>query len=220
MRGATRAIVLVVLALWLVPLPAEARLERVDIGPGFQFVPQEKFIRVGDMVRWTHKDDGTSHSVKSDPSSADEFHSSDNCPGGLINDCMTDGDTFEHRFDSVGKFEYFCEVHPVQMRGTINVVSSTPTIPPTTVSPTPTMTKTATTSPSPTGSASPSPSRSPSPSASPSRSASASPSPTSSPQASGPSSSGGAGGRAAIAVVAVIALAGAGYLVWRRFITT
>ena len=62
----------------------------------FSFTPSSLSIDTGDTVRWTNN--GNSHTVTSD----DDFFSS----GTLSN-----GDTFEHTFNTEGAFAYHCNFH-------------------------------------------------------------------------------------------------------------
>ena len=81
-------------------------------------------VHVGDVVRWTW---GSSfHTVTSGtyPTPDNQFCSPDNndCAGVHTSDA---GATFDHQFNTVGTFTYFCEIHggsPFFMRGTVVVV--------------------------------------------------------------------------------------------------
>jgi plastocyanin len=72
-----------------------------------KFNPGEVTVKPGETVTWTN-DDSVGHDV-----TADGFKSGD--PGG-----MQQGDTFEHKFDKAGTFDYVCTVHP-GMKGTVLV---------------------------------------------------------------------------------------------------
>ena len=75
------------------------------------FGPNPVNVKVGDNVTWTN-DDSQPHTVTSgtgpnDPNKAKEFDSS---PGFKI--LLSPFQTFSHKFDSIGEFPYFCQVHP------------------------------------------------------------------------------------------------------------
>jgi amicyanin len=72
-----------------------------------KFDPSEVTIKAGDTVTWTN-DDSVGHDV-----TGDDFKSGE--PGALQN-----GDTFEHKFDKAGTFDYVCTVHP-GMKGSVVV---------------------------------------------------------------------------------------------------
>jgi len=72
-----------------------------------KFNPGEVTIKPGDTVSWTN-DDSVGHDV-----TGDNFKSGD--PGAL-----QQGDTFKHKFDKAGTFDYVCTVHP-GMKGTVLV---------------------------------------------------------------------------------------------------
>jgi plastocyanin len=72
-----------------------------------KFNPGTVTVNAGDTVTWVN-DDSVGHDV-----TADGFKSGD--PGAMQN-----GDTFEHTFDTAGKFDYVCTVHP-GMEGSVTV---------------------------------------------------------------------------------------------------
>jgi amicyanin len=72
-----------------------------------KFDPSELTVKAGDTVTWTN-DDSVAHDV-----TGDSFKSGD--AGG-----MQSGDTFEHKFDKAGTFDYVCTVHP-GMKGSVLV---------------------------------------------------------------------------------------------------
>lgn len=208
----------------LLPAPPHARAQReaeVLIGPGNIFGPRFAAVEVGDTVRWTHQDDGQAHTVTAQPGQPEGWDSSPNAAAGrcavLADDCMyEDGyNSFTHVFATAGTYNYYCKIHgqpagqpsrgECGMCGQIRVnVPRTPEPPPTTRPPTTTRRPTITASPSPSGS--PSPTLSPSPGQT--------TSPTPAPDEEG----GGGGGRVALAFLAVAALGGLGWTVWRRLI--
>lgn len=73
-----------------------------------QFLPETSNVSAGDVVRWTNSDT-VPHTVTSgDPDDADA--------GSLFDSgTLNPGDDYCLRFDSTGDFEYYCEIHPVQM---------------------------------------------------------------------------------------------------------
>ena len=72
----------------------------------FAFDPADVEVAAGTTVTWTN-DDGTPHRVKAND---DSFDSED----------MSQGDTFDHTFDTAGTFDYICAIHP-SMKGTVTV---------------------------------------------------------------------------------------------------
>jgi plastocyanin len=72
----------------------------------FAFDPADVEVAAGTTVTWTNND-GTPHRVKAND---DSFDSDD----------MSQGDTFEHTFDTAGTFDYICAIHP-SMKGTVTV---------------------------------------------------------------------------------------------------
>ncbi len=70
-------------------------------------------IQVNDTVHWTQKDTAL-HTVTSKAGAPEAFDSGDLDP--VVKP------TFEHKFDVLGTYDYFCERHP-NMTGTITVVA-------------------------------------------------------------------------------------------------
>ncbi len=109
----------------------------------YSFQPASRSVHVGDVVRWTFS--GDPHTVTSGAPGAPDgaFDSGIKAPGG----------TFQVTLRTAGTFQYFCQIHPEQMTGTI-VVSAGSTPKPT-VRPTarPTATATATAKPTATAAA-------------------------------------------------------------------
>ena len=140
----------------------------------YSFQPASRSVHVGDVVRWTFS--GDPHTVTSGAPGVPDgaFDSGIKAPGG----------TFQVTFRTAGTIQYFCQIHPEQMTGTIVVSAGStpkPTVRPTarpTASPTakPTATATeaataspiATASPAATATATEAATASPSPSAAPS----------------------------------------------------
>jgi glucose/arabinose dehydrogenase len=120
---------------------AHATTYTVQVGSGIytQFVPQSRFIQVGDTIHWNWA--SGLHSVRSgtvsDPTN--EFSSGIHSPPF----------TFDHTFNTPGDFIYFCEVHGQMMIGAISVAGASPS-PTATPTSTPTATPTPTASPTPT----------------------------------------------------------------------
>lgn len=73
---------------------------------GYDYVPGELTVAVGDTVTWTSISNLT-HTVDADDHS---FES----------DLMNYGDSFEHTFAAAGVYAYHCDLHPLQL-GTITV---------------------------------------------------------------------------------------------------
>ncbi len=71
------------------------------------FQPDELTVSVGTAVTWTNQD-GISHTTTSDDAVWDSG-------------VLAGGGTFSFTFDEPGTFEYFCSIHPAQMRATITV---------------------------------------------------------------------------------------------------
>lgn len=71
------------------------------------FQPDELTVPVGTAVTWTNQD-GIAHTTTSDDAVWDSG-------------VLAGGGTFSFTFDEPGSFEYFCSIHPAQMRATITV---------------------------------------------------------------------------------------------------
>ncbi|MBI4717541.1 MAG: cupredoxin domain-containing protein [Planctomycetes bacterium] len=82
---------------------------------GFQFIPDQVTIKVGERVRWTNFDAAPHTATSGNPEDADagSIWASPN---------LTMGQSFTFQFDEAGEFVYHCEVHPAQMRGARVVV--------------------------------------------------------------------------------------------------
>jgi plastocyanin len=85
---------------------------------GLQFNPATAAVKVGDTVRWTNTDALVPHTATEDHGlwnlTGTYGQTPANPPG------FGPGETRERRF-AAGTWTYFCEVHPVQMHGTISV---------------------------------------------------------------------------------------------------
>ncbi|MEX1169880.1 MAG: plastocyanin/azurin family copper-binding protein [Chloroflexota bacterium] len=161
----------------------------------FRFEPATRTVAVGDIVRWTFA--GDPHTVTSgSPGAAD---------GRFNSGIKNAGESYQITATTAGTFDYFCEIHPEQMFGTLvvsggSVATPTPTAKPTpsptarptaspTARPTPRPTPAPTTAPTAAPTSSPSPSPVPTPVPTPLASESAAPSstPTTAPSSASPS---------------------------------
>jgi plastocyanin len=83
------------------------------------FQPENLTVNVGDTVTWTvtKASPGNPHSVTSgspgDPDSGKVFDS-----GIVLRD---DGNSFKFTFPTAGTYPFYCQVHPLTMKGTITV---------------------------------------------------------------------------------------------------
>lgn len=213
-------------------LPAGASDTSISMRDSY-FATKYVVITVGDAVTWRN-DGQVKHTVTQFPdepeprfdssSSADSENDGIACDGTVLtpDDCLAPGASFTWGFGAAGTYDYYCKAHgdpskkpdpslsaqsqPCGMCGRI-VVREKATTPPPVVRRTPTF------SARPTVTASPS----------------ATPSPTPSPggndtsgtpiAAPAPGGGGGGGGaRATVAVMLIVALSGAAYWTWRRFL--
>ena len=74
------------------------------------FDPSEITIQAGESVTWNNRDIVPHTATSGNPEDAGLgpiFRSAQ----------LSQGETFTHTFDEAGEFIYFCEVHPVMMRG-------------------------------------------------------------------------------------------------------
>ncbi len=81
------------------------------------FDPPEITIQVGESVTWHNRDIVPHTATSGDPEvegSGSIFRSAQ----------LPQGGTFTHTFDEAGEFIYFCEVHPVMMRGAKVIVEA------------------------------------------------------------------------------------------------
>lgn len=93
--------------------PAMAADWTIDV-LDFEFKPPEREIGVGDKVIWTFMDGGhTTTSLKAQPDSWDSSPSRGRTNAG--------GETFEHTFDTPGRYQYVCIPHRGFMKGVIEV---------------------------------------------------------------------------------------------------
>ena len=69
------------------------------------FEPEATEIAAGETVTWTNEGE-TIHNVKGK---------------GFFSEAMDPGATFEHTFEKPGTYAYLCNLHPDQMRATVEV---------------------------------------------------------------------------------------------------
>lgn len=74
-----------------------------------EFVPMDVTVKAGATIKWTN-DDSITHTVTKTGGPGKEFDSGNVAGGG----------TFEQTFDTPGKIDYVCTIHP-QQTGTITV---------------------------------------------------------------------------------------------------
>lgn len=196
----------IVLALLVVgPTPGFAASVAID--DDF-FEPKDLTIQAGAAVTWSHQGE-KDHTVTADNGSFDSG-------------TLGPGQTYSRIFNQAGTFRYYCIFHRSEgMSGKI-IATAPPEPPPAPVpkkSPKPAAKK-STPTPRPTQTTSPTASPTATPAASPTSEASpsVSPSPTGSPEAAAGRPKGG-GGRGWVALPILLALGGAGYFVYRRFLS-
>jgi plastocyanin len=91
---------------------APASAAEVEVGVvDFEFQPATRSIAVGDTVVWRFMADG--HTTTASSGQAERWNS------GL--GATPSGQTFRHRFDTPGRFQYVCIPHAGFMKGTIQV---------------------------------------------------------------------------------------------------
>lgn len=88
-----------------------------DSSAPFAFQPQTLTIAVGDTVRWVNGD-GTYHTTTS---RGEDGAANGDLWQGILG---SEGATYEHTFDEVGTFPYFCQPHASFMEGTIVVTEA------------------------------------------------------------------------------------------------
>jgi plastocyanin len=130
------AVLVVIIAPLLAFCPSVASAVTVEVAVGDNclcFSPSSVTIHPGDTIRWTWSSSG--HSTTS---------GSPGMPNGMWDSgILNQGATFNHTFNAVGSFDYYCTPHGAccNMIGTITVANPSPTPTPT---PAPTSTPTAT----------------------------------------------------------------------------
>ncbi len=97
--------------------PAEVR-----VGDDF-FRPDSPTVATGDSVVWKWTGPAGNHSVTADAGQQESF---DSDPGKQASEIEhTTGYVFAHTFTHVGRFTYYCRVHPA-MRGAVEVIALPP----------------------------------------------------------------------------------------------
>jgi plastocyanin len=110
--------------------PPSASID-VVVGPGnsLSFAPQTVTINVGDTIRWVWATASMPYTVTSGATGVADGQFCSLPAGQPVNATTCNSanyavsapHTYEHRFDTVGTFPYFCEVHGISMRGMIIV---------------------------------------------------------------------------------------------------
>lgn len=72
------------------------------------FEPNEITVDPGTTITFVHEDGGIPHTVTADDGSFDSGQ-------------IADGDVFNVTVEEAGEIPFFCEIHPGQMQGTIQV---------------------------------------------------------------------------------------------------
>ena len=85
------------------PETAAGEVEAID----FAFEPADTEIAAGDTVTWTNNGE-TIHNVEGK---------------GFFSEAINPGETYERKFDKPGTYEYICNLHPTQMKGTVEVTA-------------------------------------------------------------------------------------------------
>jgi plastocyanin len=88
--------------------PADGEIELRAVA----FVPDEITTSAGSTVTWTNTD-GFDHTVTAGTAAAPEEHA--------FHSTLGEGDTYSQVFDEAGLFDFFCQIHPVNMTGTVTV---------------------------------------------------------------------------------------------------
>ena len=96
--------------------PAGAADSTVEVTPDFSFLPASLNVDIGDTVTWSFT--GAGHNTKSLGGQPDSWKST---PDGSPNPV---GDAFPHRFDTPGRYQYICGLHPF-MKGVVTVGTDT-----------------------------------------------------------------------------------------------
>ena len=116
MRPSRLALPLAILLSLLLAPPAGAIDSSVDVTSDFSFEPASLTIDVGNTVTWNFT--GAGHNTKSLRGQPDSWKST---PDGSANPV---GDAFAHRFDTPGRYQYICGLHPF-MKGVVTVGTDT-----------------------------------------------------------------------------------------------
>jgi plastocyanin len=115
-------------ALLAVPCPAGAAVHNVQaagnvLTGGLAFLPRSLTAAVGDQVRWTNTDFLAPHTATEEHGLQGDalWDETGNERGTPISEPgFAPGDTRERIFDA-GTWNYYCKVHPQQMKGTVSV---------------------------------------------------------------------------------------------------
>jgi plastocyanin len=83
------------------PAAAANEVAAVD----FAFEPADVEVAAGETVTWVNEGQ-TIHNVKGK---------------GFFSEAIDPGTSYEHAFEEPGTYEYLCNLHPDQMRGTVEV---------------------------------------------------------------------------------------------------
>ena len=87
-----------------------AAADTVRVGmKDIEYVPQDVKVKAGGTVKWTNSD-AVTHTVTKESGPGGKFDSGN----------MAVGATFEQKFDTPGKVDYVCTIHPNQT-GTVTV---------------------------------------------------------------------------------------------------
>ncbi|MBW3591173.1 MAG: cupredoxin domain-containing protein [Actinobacteria bacterium] len=70
-------------------------------------------VSAGDTVIWVNEEESTPHTVTAG--------SEDDPSGKFDSGNLDSGDTFEFTFEEPGTYEYYCDIHPGSMSGTVTV---------------------------------------------------------------------------------------------------
>ena len=100
-----------VLGLVLVGCSSAAAVATIELRAA-AFEPENVTVAAGAAVRWSNID-GFDHTVTAGAPDAPAE--------GVFRSELAAGDTFQRTFDEAGAFPYFCEIHPVNMTGTVTV---------------------------------------------------------------------------------------------------
>ncbi|HUQ44057.1 MAG TPA: plastocyanin/azurin family copper-binding protein [Candidatus Limnocylindria bacterium] len=112
---------------------AVVAMAALAVGPAFaadatvnivdkSYEPATITIAQGDTVTWTvTKGMGEPHSVTSGKAGAGQQVGGAAFDSGI--ELKENGDTFNETFDTAGEYDYFCQVHPVEMTGKVVVLA-------------------------------------------------------------------------------------------------
>jgi plastocyanin len=79
------------------------------------FQPNPVNVKLGDSLRWTNNDNTIHTVIEGNPETGQTT-------GGFASDLVGPKGTFEHKFEKVGTFDYYCKLHP-NMVGKVIVTS-------------------------------------------------------------------------------------------------